>query len=112
MYHDLDGRAGCREHKRTYYMGCAVHAARPPFAIQLMTTEPLAGAGMYSDPDPRLGWRVVFPLGLVVSPEAFTVTYGKNDNSTRLARFDRAALVEALQPPLPAAWHGPLATSC
>jgi len=41
----MAGRPGCREHKRTYYMGCAVHAAAPPFGIQLMTMEPLVGPG-------------------------------------------------------------------
>jgi len=71
------------------------------------------GPGTYSGaPDPRFAWRVVFPLGLVASRDAFTVTYGKNDNSTQLIRFDRTALTEALQPPLPAEWDGPLTTSC
>ena len=62
--------------------------------------------------EPTHGWRVVFPLGLIASRKAFMVTYGKNDNSTQLIRFDRTALAEALQPPLPARWDGKLTTSC
>ena len=65
---------------------------------------------MYTEvAEPAHGWRVVFPLGLIASREAFTVTYGKNDNSTQLIRFDRTALAEALQPPLPDSWDGRLA---
>ncbi len=89
------------------------HGAHCGSRFELGAQNPQVGPGTYSGaPDPQFGWRVVFPLGLVASPEAFTVTYGKNDNSTQLIRFDRPALAEALQPPLPAAWDGPLTTSC
>ena len=44
----------------------------------------------------------MLPLGVVVAPEGFDVTYGKNSNSTRLLRNDRAKLAVALQLPVPA----------
>jgi len=51
--------------------------------------------------------QVVFPLGLVADgADAYLVSYGKNDNDTRLASFDRAKLLEELQPPVPAGWDG------
>ncbi len=49
--------------------------------------------------------QVVFPLGLVADgADAYLVSYGKNDNDTRLASFDREKLLEELQPPVPAGW--------
>ena len=111
--HHANGTVDCHGRKRTYYVGCAVLAAEPPFAIQQMTLEPLACTGMYTEEHGQKGWWAVFPLGLIIEPEGdLIVSYGRNDNSTRVIRFDRARLAEALQPPLPAAWDGDLITSC
>ena len=112
VVHDVNGHVGCKEHKRTYYMGCAVYAAQPPFAVQQMTPEPLACEDMYGETCGQKGWYVVFPLGLIITPDAFIVSCGINDASTSLLRFDRTRLMELLQPPVPAAWDGKLTTSC
>ena len=86
-------------------MGVAVFATQPPFSIQLMSEMPVVSAGFYDAP--KQTRHVIFPQGLIVLPDAFLVTYGRDDRRMRLARFERRKLLEALQPPLPASRERP-----
>ena len=112
VQHDVEGNVNCRGRKKTYYMGAAVHAAEPPFEIQLMTPEPLVCPEMYEKECGAKRWWVVFPLGLLITPDVLIVSYGTNDDSTRVIRFDRARMAELLEPPVPATWDGKLLTNC
>ena len=94
---------GCQT---TYYMGFCVFAAKPPFAIQQMTMTPLRGPRTYEDLPKPDKWRILFPAGLIITPEAYVVTYGKHDSCTQVIRFDRKKLIDELQPPVPASWQG------
>ena len=92
--------------QRLYFMGCYVFAAQPPFAVQLMSQTPLIGPAFYTGPAADHGsLRVVFPAGLMLTPDELVISYGKNDCESRLARFDRRNVTDALQPPLPASWQ-------
>lgn len=98
--HAPDGSVKGEEIKwRTYYMGCAVFAARPPFAVQLMSVIPLSGPDSYTPSQEQRGYSVIFPLGLMLTPDTVVVSYGKHDYGTQLIRFDRQALLGSLQPP-------------
>ena len=99
LYHD-SGRT------RTYFMGCYIFAAQPPFALQLVSKGPLVGPAFYDDTHSRDGLRVIFPAGLLVTREAIVISYGRNDNGTRIVRFDRQKLAGTLGPPLPESWNG------
>ena len=102
MLHQVNGSLPGR--MRTYYMGCAVYAARPPFAIQQLSVIPLAGPESYTPSEHTKGWQIVFPVGIALTPEEVTVSYGKNDRGTQLIRFDRSMFAASLQPPVPARW--------
>ena len=107
MVHEHNGSlTDCRAPMRTYYMGCAVMSARPPFGIQLMSTVPLAGPESYTRSGHYKHWQVVFPVGLVLTPDAVVLSYGRNDAATRLIRFDRSMFRESLLPPVPEGWDG------
>ena len=117
VQHSGNGTLGpCRgpgRNRRTYYMGCMVFGAKPPFSVQQMLLAPLGGPDMYSgDTHQRQGWKVVFPLGLIIEGDTYVISYGKNDADTRVARFDRNELLAAMQPPVPANWDGQLETNC
>ena len=93
--------------QKLYFMGCYVFAAQPPFAIQLLSQTPLIGPAFYPRPAAENGvMRVVFPAGLMLTPDELVISYGKNDYESRLARFDRRNVTDTLQPPLPASWQG------
>ena len=89
---------------RKYFVGAMAFSARPPFAVQLISDRPLIGPAFYDEHWSRERKRVVFPAGILVSPEVYVVSYGKDDNSTRIVRFDRQRVHESLQPPRPATW--------
>ena len=65
-----------------YFMGFYVFAPRPPFGIQLISEAPLLGPGFYND-STHEAWRLraVWPAGLMVQPDAFIVSYGKDDEA-------------------------------
>ena len=91
----------------SYYLGCCVFAAQPPFGIQLISEVPLVGPGFYNESLANIGRRrVIFAQGVMVLPDAFIVSYGKDDESMRVVRFDRRKLADSLQPPLPRNWEG------
>jgi hypothetical protein len=94
---------------RCYYvMGLCVFAAQPPFSIQLMTHAPLVGRDFYDESkENTVNKRIIFPVGLIVLSDAYLVSYGKDDKSMRVARFDRRKLLDSLQPPLPDNWEEP-----
>ena len=105
---DLNDTSMKDSHRKYYYMGVCVLAPHPPFSIQLMSVMPLVGPRFYNElktnTHPR---RVVFPVGLLVEPDKFIVSYGRTDNSTFVAHFDCRKLLATLQPPLPESWEGP-----
>ena len=91
-----------------YFMGFYVFAAQPPFGIQLISEAPLMGPGFYNESAPNANrLRVVWPAGLMVLPDSFVVSYGRDDHTTRVVRIDRRKLIETLQAPLPREWKGP-----
>ena len=106
LHPDLKTERGPQRIK-LYFMGCLVFSAHPPFTIQLISERPLVGPSFYDEHWSREKMRVIFPAGLLVTPEAYVVSYGKDDNSTRIVRFDRRQLQESLQPPRPHTWSGP-----
>ena len=89
-----------------YFMGFYVLAAQPPFSIQLMSAVPVVGPRLYEQRNAE-NKHVVFPVGLTLLPESISVSYGRNDEDTRVVQFDRRELMQTLQPPLPERWDGP-----
>ena len=106
--HERNGSlSGCTKETTTYYMGCAVFTARPPFAVQQISVTALAGPESYTTPTRHYkGWKVVFPVGILLNPSELVISYGKNDYSTHVMRLDRAMFTETLLPPVPEGWDG------
>ena len=106
--HERNGSlSGCTKETTTYYMGCAVFAARPPFAFQHISVTALAGPDTYTTPSQHYkGWKVVFPVGILLHASEIVISYGKNDFGTHVMRLDRATFTETLLPPVPEGWDG------
>ena len=91
----------------SYYMGCYVFAAQPPFGIQLMSERPLVGPSWYNDTWANIQKRrVIWPAGVIALPNEFVVSYGRDDETMHAVRLDRRKLTDSLQPPLPKNWKG------
>ena len=90
-----------------YFMGFVVFAPQPPFSIQMIGEAPLMGPGFYNE-SARSAYhlRVIWPGGLLISPEEYVVSYGMDDNTMRAVRVDRQKLLQTLQAPLPQDWNG------
>ena len=93
--------------RKYYYMGFYVFAPQPPFSIQLMSERPVVGVGFYADNVRTQPRHIIFPEALEIVGEDYIVSFGKDDNDLRAARFARREMLETLQPPLPENWEGP-----
>lgn len=61
----------------TYYMGAYTFSKEPPFAIQKISSAPIAPFGFYDDHS--IGKRVIFPGGIVDKGDFFLIVFGVDD---------------------------------
>lgn len=73
----------------------------PPFAITHMSPEPLIHPSMVNE---TLGWAykvvdyIVFPMGFVFDDQYLYLSYGKNDKSSWVLKFEKEGLLASLRP--------------
>ncbi|MBM3184653.1 MAG: hypothetical protein FJZ64_05045, partial [Chlamydiae bacterium] len=81
-----------------YFIGAYTFSAKPPFAIQKISKEPIVGPLFYHGPAYKT-WkplRVVFPGGYVANENFIWILYGRQDHEIWVVKLDKKGLMESL----------------
>jgi predicted GH43/DUF377 family glycosyl hydrolase len=81
-----------------YVMGAYTFDARPPFALQAVSPEPIVAKDFYEPPYYKT-WkpmRCVFPAGVVLDEESIWVSYGRQDHECWVVKMDKKKLLNSL----------------
>lgn len=84
-----------------YFVGAYTFSAKPPFALQKISPEPIVGTNFYEGTRYKPFWkpvRSVFPCGYISDEKSIWITYGRDDHEIWVAKLDKEKLLQSLVP--------------
>lgn len=87
-----------------YFIGAYTFAAKEPFEIKQISSEPIVGQGFYNGIEYRPYWKpvkVVFPGGYIMDEESIWIVYGRDDHEIWIAQLDKENLLASLTETIP-----------
>lgn len=79
-----------------YFMGAYLFNSQPPFAITMVSPQPIMSKGLYDNP--LLYKRVIFPGGFIYDDKYIWISYGREDCECWIIKLDKQGLLNSLVP--------------